>query len=193
MRTLETDARSIAAPGASEFFSAVLSTITSPFLLDLVVAHKESEVGCPIDNERRGPVTQDDVFTLPRVEFVQKHWERFKVLREMHSVRKFRLVLRADVHKWAEKDARETLERIVEEEGRDGGLDYLHHRPLVFSRVCGAVWAGVHPEPTKKGQGALPSPDTTQISHPIVVSSVVHVQHQYGGDSHRSPELLTLG
>lgn len=152
LRALKTDAKfAVAGDAASTFFKAVLSTITSPLSLDFIVVHTESEVGYPIRNDARGPVLVDDISAEIRAQFVRRHPERFKVFREMYSVREFRLVFCACVLERAEKHAAETLERVVEEEGKDGGLDYLRRRPLVVSRACGALWTGVHlesvPEP----------------------------------------------
>lgn len=152
LRTLETDVRSISAKGdtASDFLKTVLSTITSPLPLDVVIIHGEFGVGYPIRNETRGPVFVDDLSAELRVNFVRRHAERFKVFREMHKVRKFRLVLRAEVLEWAKKHAVETLERTLEEEAKDGGLDYLGCPPLIVSQVSGASWAGVHLKPVRE-------------------------------------------
>jgi hypothetical protein len=128
----------------------VLSTVTSPLPLDVIITHTESEVGYPVRNETRGPIIVDDLSAELRVKFVRRHAERFRIFREMHSVRKFRLVLRADVLECAKKHALETLKDTVEDEAKGGGLDYLGCRPLVVVQVCGASWAGVHLEPVRE-------------------------------------------
>lgn len=152
LRALETTAKSIAVAGgiASTFLKSILSTIKSPLPLDVVIIHTEAEVGYPIRNETRGLVIVDDISAELRARFVRRHAERFKVFREMHSVREFRLVLRADVLNRAEKHAVETLKRIVEEERLDGGLDFLRERPLIVSKVCGVLGAGVHLDPVRE-------------------------------------------
>lgn len=133
----------------------MLSTITSPLPLDIVIIHTESEVGDPVRNESRGPIRVDKVSAELRKFFVRQHEKLFEVFREMHSVREFRLVLRAEVLDRTEKHALATLNRMVEEEGKGGGLDYFKHRPLVTSRFSGALWAGVHLKP-------IPEPDSVK-------------------------------
>lgn len=125
----------------------MLSTITSPLPLDVVIVHTESEVGHPVNNEARGPIQMDCLCAEQREKFVRQHGKRFGVFREMHSVQEFRLVLRAEVLELAEKHAVEMLNKMVEEEGMGGGLDYFQHRQLVMSRISKAAWAGVHLEP----------------------------------------------
>ena len=67
--------------------------------------------------------------------------KRFVVFREMYSVRKFRLVLCADVRESAENDARGMLERVWEEERKREGVDFSHGVSIVISdrrssRIC---------------------------------------------------------
>ena len=51
----------------------------------------------------------------------------------MHAALAFRLVLCADVSDCAEKYAIEMLERFLEGEKMEGGLDYLRYEPLIIS------------------------------------------------------------
>lgn len=69
------------------------------------------------------------------------------MLREIYSVREFRLVLCAEVFGCAEKHAVDALKHILEDEGKDGGLDYLRHKPSVISIVGRVRWAGVQRVP----------------------------------------------
>ena len=128
------------------FLKNLLSTITSTLPLDVVVLHTEHEIGYPIMNHARGMILKDNRF-FKRFQLMYSDSELFKLFRETYNERNFRLVLRAEVLERAEKYALERLERLVEEEAKDGGLDYLGCRPLIVSKVSGAWWAGVYLEP----------------------------------------------
>ena len=58
------------------------------------------------------------------------HSERFKVLREMHEVRKFHLVLCADIFGYIVKDSMAMLKRIVEAEKARGGIELSSVRTI---------------------------------------------------------------
>ena len=66
---------------------------------------------------------------------VKRHSERFKVFREMHEVRKFHLVLCADVFDCVVKNSMRVLKQIVEAERARGGLNYLQCEPSIISEV----------------------------------------------------------
>ena len=102
-------------------------------------------------NDPREMILKDNRF-LKRVELLRPHSKLFKLVREIHNNWNFRLVLRADVLERAEKHALERLERAVEEEAKDGGLDHLGCRPLTVSRVSEAWWAGVCLEPVRESR-----------------------------------------
>ena len=123
LRALETTAASITAAGdtASGFLETVLSTITSPPPLDVVITYQDTEFDFRTFT-RKKPVRVDCA-----------HLARFKVFGEMHRVRGFRLVLCADVLDCMAEDAIRALEHIVEVERADGGLDYLLCEPLIIS------------------------------------------------------------
>ena len=54
---------------------------------------------------------------------------------EMYAVREFRLVFCADVFDDAIEDTMQALECILEEERKNGRLDYLPCEPLIFSEM----------------------------------------------------------
>ena len=142
LRTLETNAGSISDPTASSLLKDVLSTITSPLLLDLVIVYGKTEAVPPVLNAKKGQLVSGG---SSREGF--DHAGRFQILREMYRVRPFRLVLIAEVIGYgerytasdvgyAEKCAVDALNCVVEEEGKSGGFDCFPQRPLVFSRIC---------------------------------------------------------
>ena len=65
--------------------------------------------------------------------------KRFVVFREMYSVRKFRLVLCADVHASTENDAKEMLEHTWEEESKRGGDDFSQGVSIISDRTSSRV------------------------------------------------------
>ena len=133
LRTLETTAQSItrSADTASNFFKTVLSSVTTPALLDVVVIYQDiyprNSPGCT-----REPVC----FRHRRPMGLEMDAHRFqphlKVFREMHSVRDFRLVLCVDVFDCIVEDATRLLGDIVKAEEAKGGFDFLLSEPLVI-------------------------------------------------------------
>jgi len=136
LRTIETTAVSITAAGNATpgFLKAVLSTITSPPPLDVVITYREFDVGGNLRYWDK-PIRVQDLHPVIQAPTARAHPERFKVFSEMHRVREFRLVLCADVLDCAEEYAMRVLERIVETEMMNGGLDYLRYEPLIISEV----------------------------------------------------------
>jgi len=57
----------------------------------------------------------------------------FRLFREMHKARDFRLVLCADVCDCMVERAIRTLEYILIKMGVNGGLDYFLYKPLIIS------------------------------------------------------------
>jgi hypothetical protein len=136
LRTLETTARSITdAEDASGFLQTVLSTITSPLSLDVVIIYRESELGCHKWDRMTASAGPRYHYPVEKAPIDPHHSERFAVFREMHSVRKFRLVLCADVHACAEEYAVEMLERIraVGTKEWHWGFESFLRRTLVIS------------------------------------------------------------
>ena len=133
LRTLETTAASITAEGAApDFFTTVLSTVTSPLPLDVVIDYDDLDVdrmlwmGSPRAFTR--PLTLEDIITKN----VLGHEQRFKLFQEMYRVREFRLVLCADVCNDSVGLAVQTLERLVKAEKEKEGLGYLRCEPLII-------------------------------------------------------------
>jgi len=136
LRTLETTAESIDAAddAASDFLKTVLSSVASSAPLEIVVVYRDIDLSnmphCSRCNSepvrlrhyRRRPSDRDAHFQ-----------HQFRVFREIHGARDFRLVLCADVFNCMMESGIETLERIVEAEEARGGLGYLLQKPLVIS------------------------------------------------------------
>ena len=133
LRMLETTAISITTAGdvASGFLKTVLSTVTSPLPLELVINYGTSEVYCHSPSYIRvGMVSPSE-----RAAETLIHQERFKVFSEMYAVREFRLVLCADVFDRDAEDTTRALESVVEAERMSGGFDYLSCEPLIISEM----------------------------------------------------------
>lgn len=135
LRTLETTARSVTAAGdsAAGFLKTVLSTITSPSSLNVVITYDSFDVG-RVMRYSLNPVRVEGGPIGRSAESAFYHSARFKVFGEMYQMRKFRLVLCADVFECIAEYAKQTLEGIVAEERKNGGLDYLTGcEPLITS------------------------------------------------------------
>jgi len=130
LRTLETTAISITSAGsiASGFLKAVLSTVASPLLLDIVINYDMSRVRRYMPSYiRAGWISETQQVAEALV-----HRERFKVFSEMYMVRDFRLVLCADVPDQSAEDATRALEAIVRAERKNGGLQC---EPVIISEM----------------------------------------------------------
>jgi len=156
LRTLETTAGSINITGgtvsrfftkdtASDFFKTVLSSITSPAPLDVVIIYRNENLGGFPSSGWCGSQGVCLGHTMQITRYSQEYQQQLRVFHEMHSVRDFRLVLCADVSECMVECAIETLEHIVKE-----GLDHLPHKPLIaFERRSlythlrdgGAAWS----------------------------------------------------
>ena len=135
LQTLETTAESIdvADDTASDFFKTVLSSVTPSAPLDVVVVYRDIDLSdmphCSQCDSR--PVRLRHFGRKPR-DRPARFQHQFKVFREMHSARDFRLVFCADVFDCMVMDGLKTLERIVKAEEAMGGLGYLLQEPLVI-------------------------------------------------------------
>ena len=131
LRTLETTALSINSAGdaASGFLKTVLSTITPSLPLKVVITYGDQDIGLDVWGNGRPGCMQYCYVS------VTHHSGQFKVFKEMYAVRKFRLVLCADVSGWAIEHSMGVLDRAVEGEKAGGGLDYLEREPLIISEV----------------------------------------------------------
>ena len=138
LRTLETTAESInaASDTASNFLKTVLSTVPPTVPLDVVIVYREVDLGgirgcwlqCTSD-----PVCFRHRSSEGREADVQRHKQQFKVFREVHDARDFRLVLCADVYDCMVDFAIQTLEHNVYSTEVNGGLEYLLYAPLIIS------------------------------------------------------------
>jgi len=136
LRTLETTGASIntADDTASGFLGTILSSATSPAPLDLVVIYGDSDFGVMSGHFRCKPNPDCSCHVSAetrkyRTRVIQK---QFRVFREVHSVRAFRLVLCADVFDCMVERAMKTLGGVVEAERVEGGLGNLCE-PLIIS------------------------------------------------------------
>jgi len=135
LRRLETTAESIdaAANAAFDFFKTVLPSITSSTLLEVVVIYKEFDFSNMPHCSRcdSAAVRSCRNWPMPRVSEDLRFQHQFRVFREMHSARAFRLVLCVDVFDCMVEDGIEALGRAVKAEGVTGGLDCLFQEPLI--------------------------------------------------------------
>ena len=129
LRTLETTAESITTAGDAALGSlrAIISTVTSPMILDVVIAYWDADIDGMNSASLFKPESQY------RAAYSVRHNHRFKVFRRMHQAREFRLVLCADVYDPTVKYATRVLMRLLKEEKVRGGLNYLHCEPLVIA------------------------------------------------------------
>lgn len=120
----------VSTTAAPNFLKTVLSTIASTLPLDVVNVYRHDDVGCFVCRQRVRVVD----FTAERSHKESlRHQQQFEAFREMYMVRKFRLVLCADVLDCAMEYAIPVLERVAEAEKARGGLDYLLCEPLIIA------------------------------------------------------------
>jgi hypothetical protein len=133
LRTLETTAESMVGEDASpSFLTTVLSTITSPLPLSIVIIYGERDVDLLLCTWAK-PLRVEPLRQETRTANVLNHQERFRAFSEMYRVREFQLVLCADVLDRVAECAVGVLERIVEAERANGGLSYFLSEPLIIS------------------------------------------------------------
>ena len=159
LRTLETTATSIvcmcAQGAASGFLRAVVSTIIPSLPLDVVITYCDEDFGFHLwtnwpfsTGYSPAPVIRMKKIEEGRARY---HAKRFKVLREVHKVRSFRLVLCADVSGCVARYSVGVLKRLVETERERGGLDYLQCKLLIVSEV-----RAPHSRPLDRATGYTP-------------------------------------
>ena len=137
LRTLETTAESMTSVDADlSFLRTVLSTVTSPLSLNIVIVYQHRDFGYmllwPERPDRSDPLVGPNPEEQATVAL--HHRWRFRELHEMHMVRRFRLVLCADILNRVTEYTTRGLERVVNTEKAKGGFDYLHE-PLIVSEV----------------------------------------------------------
>ena len=116
LRTLETTASSIddARGTASDFFMTVLSSVTSPVPVDVVIIY------------------QDIHFEIPFIDD-SLYKRRREVSHKIYSTRGFRLVLCADVCDRVVERAIRELKDFVKAGRMKGGLSRFPYKPLIIS------------------------------------------------------------
>ena len=143
LRTLKTTTHSMdfSHPAAPDFLKAVLSSITSPALLDVVVIFRNddfnSRTPCrlcapqPVHEvyHHYGWMISDPDIVIDR--FFLNYRSHFTVFQEMHSVRGFWLVFCMDVSDCVMRYALGELESVLRGEEGSGGFDYLLYGPVV--------------------------------------------------------------
>ena len=141
LRTLGTTVRSIICAGdtAPSSLRTVLSTVTSPMFLDVVIVYHDGDLDRWAPDCYGPSRVGHTCFFVPLPEeiaaYALRYQQTFKVFREMHEASKFRLVLCADVSDPVVEYTVEMLERYLEAERMEGGLDYLRCEPLIVSEV----------------------------------------------------------
>lgn len=142
LRTLETTAGSIIAgiETASTSLRTVLSTVVSPAFLDVVIVFHDLDIDYqrPLHasvSRKSVPRCFCDHTANSRATFALHQQQLFKVFREIHGGREFRLVLCADVFDPTVEHAITMLKRLVKTEEMEGRLDYLLCKPLVVSEI----------------------------------------------------------
>ena len=108
----------------------MLSTITSPGFSKVVIAYGSSDFrGVESYDTNRaffGGLSQTE-----RAQEVARHRRSFEVLREMHEVRGFQLVLRVLLLSSVGEEPVQILEEAVGKEKAEGGFDRFIYDPLV--------------------------------------------------------------
>ena len=133
LRTLQVTAQCVGCvpDAASELLKQVLSTVTSPSFFEVVVLYRWDDFGGV------GPLQYSDLPPLHEVlradgaAETSRHHSRFKVFREAHEVRDFRLVLDANVWGPAGEHSLQMLRGAIAEEKAKNGFDESFPEPLV--------------------------------------------------------------
>jgi len=116
------------------YLRTVLSTVTSPLPLNIMVVYQHYDVGYML-------LRPEEPFPLaclcPKgdARVALRHQQRFKELHGMYMVRRFQLVLCADVLDRVTEHTTQALECVVNTEKAKGGFDYLFHEPLIISEA----------------------------------------------------------
>ena len=139
LRTLEVRARFIVPghgscapdPAISSFLRTVLSTITSLEFSEVIVAFRETDF-CGVAQYSRPPDIYRDMTPDQRAEEASWHCDLFKVFREVHTLRGFRLVLCAEVWDCVGEYTMRVLRWAVAAEKAGRRLKYFPSEPLVI-------------------------------------------------------------
>lgn len=130
LRTLEISAESIVNAGvvAPGFLKTVLSSVTSPGMLDVIIIYSYPDFGAhALCGDCTDPVCLPHRLEPHLLDFPQQ----LVVFRKMHGARSFRLTFCVDVHGNIEDLSVWLLESAVREEEANGGFKYLASRPVI--------------------------------------------------------------
>ena len=116
------------------FLRTVLSTVTSPLPLDIIVIYQHYNVGYLLLGPGK-PIPLGRLDPEGNAMVALYHQQRFKQLHEMYLMRRFQLVLCANVLDGVTEYTARALERVVNAEKAKGGFDYLFHEPLIVSEA----------------------------------------------------------
>jgi len=133
LQTLEVTASSLL-DGGPGFLTYLLSTITSPVFSKVAVFYRDRD----FHGVQPTWLLDDYPFRwmskAEEVEEAKRHHRQFEVLRNMHRVRDFQLVLYADVQECVGRYTVRVLEQAVAAEEAKGGFDGLFSKPsLVYT------------------------------------------------------------
>lgn len=144
LQTLEVTAESVAVAGntASSSLRTVLSTITSPMLLNIVIIYQDFDIDywgpCYYSRScKPGPAGAYIRSPEEKAACRLRHQQIFKVLHDIYGMQEFQLVLSVDVPDSMMEYTLGMLEYLVKVEKMRGRLDYLSHRPLVIAEIPG--------------------------------------------------------
>ena len=137
LRTLQVTAWDInrvlnpGSPGTSCLLKYALSTITSPSFSEVVIRFRWRDF-CGVESWRNPDLPPlREVSQGDREAEALRHHRRFEVIREVHKVRDFRLVLNAKVWDPAGEYSVRMLKEALAEEKAKGGFDNFLSEPLV--------------------------------------------------------------
>ena len=133
LRTLETTAESIVDAGdmAPEFLKNVLSSVTSPGLLDVVIIYRNCDFGGWMSICRRCGPPYSICYCHDPKPAVRDFHQQLRVSRQMRRVRDFRLVFCVDVYNYTDDGVR-LLGSVVEKEVVEGEFNHLSYSPVVI-------------------------------------------------------------
>jgi len=136
LRTLRVTASSIddafRGGSASIFLKHVVSTVTSPRYLEVMIVHREEDFHGITSRRYQGQPSLSEVSEADRAEEALKHHRRFEVLREVRRARDFQPVLCAKVCGSVGDYSVRMLKEAVADEKSKGGFKDFRSQPVVI-------------------------------------------------------------
>lgn len=126
-------------PATVRFLKTALSTIQSPAFSEVTVFYRDRDFGGFTFHPRYRPNIYREMTMAEGTKEASWHRALFKVFREMHKVRDFRLVLCADVWGYVGRYTMGVLAQAVAEERVAGRLELFHSEPMVVHSPRGSV------------------------------------------------------